>query len=410
MAAPMRSGHPQDGQGHRARVADSCKGATAARGPHQPSAGQPQQHQPNQPAATAANFEYDDNEWDIGIGDLIIDLDADIEKTNEQQQPVHGTGANMAANTGSGPQASKTAATAKMHIEHSATADKGLKMKIKRTKPGTKTSEAKHEIVKSNEQNGATDGADLTKGSPAVPTGSKHALPSAAAPLGASGTLTTNNSNPNSQSSAPVSTNTGKRGSSGHRRDKTSRDKHVHSNSSSSAGSVSPLTTSNSSSSSSSSDKPLPKTGTAGSASPSTMSGVLLPTPTDMNGLLRTASAPQTGPPRSVFPASTGPGPPPPSPGPPASPAAATAQGSAAKPEQSKVGVSGSGSGANSVSAGGAVVISAGLGANNGPDEQHRTNNSGSPTPSKKIKLSDSAVLASQQAAAVTVINPYPTK
>ncbi|XP_048523291.1 uncharacterized protein LOC109536438 [Dendroctonus ponderosae] len=144
MAAPMRSGHPQDGQGHRARVADSCKGATAARGPHQPSAGQPQQHQPNQPAATAANFEYDDNEWDIvsaGIGDLIIDLDADIEKTNEQQQPVHGTGANMAANTGSGPQASKTAATAKMHIEHSATADKGLKMKIKRTKPGTKTSE-----------------------------------------------------------------------------------------------------------------------------------------------------------------------------------------------------------------------------------------------------------------------------
>lgn len=30
-----------------------------------------------------SNFEYDDNEWDIGIGDLIIDLDADIEKTNE---------------------------------------------------------------------------------------------------------------------------------------------------------------------------------------------------------------------------------------------------------------------------------------------------------------------------------------
>lgn len=66
MAAPMRSGHQQDGQGHRARVADSCKGATAARGPNQPSAGQPQQHQTNQPAATTANFEYDDNEWDIG--------------------------------------------------------------------------------------------------------------------------------------------------------------------------------------------------------------------------------------------------------------------------------------------------------------------------------------------------------
>ena len=35
------------------------------------------------PHAHPANFEYDDNEWDIGIGDLIIDLDADIEKTDE---------------------------------------------------------------------------------------------------------------------------------------------------------------------------------------------------------------------------------------------------------------------------------------------------------------------------------------
>ena len=29
-----------------------------------------------------SNFEYDDNEWDVGIGDLIIDLDADIEKSS----------------------------------------------------------------------------------------------------------------------------------------------------------------------------------------------------------------------------------------------------------------------------------------------------------------------------------------
>ena len=38
------------------------------------------------PAATNAtnNFEYDDNEWDIGIGDLIIDLDADIGGLQQQ--------------------------------------------------------------------------------------------------------------------------------------------------------------------------------------------------------------------------------------------------------------------------------------------------------------------------------------
>lgn len=49
----------------------------------------------------------------------------------------------------------------KLAIDHQATLDKGLKMKIKRTKPGTKTSEAKHEIVKAEQQqNGALSGAD----------------------------------------------------------------------------------------------------------------------------------------------------------------------------------------------------------------------------------------------------------
>lgn len=40
-----------------------------------------------------SNFEYDDNEWDVGIGDLIIDLDADIEKSSvsNQQQVQPGT-------------------------------------------------------------------------------------------------------------------------------------------------------------------------------------------------------------------------------------------------------------------------------------------------------------------------------
>lgn len=109
-------------------------------------------------AATAAkaetNFEYDDNEWDIGIGDLIIDLDADIEKTNEK---TGGVGAGSMASAAGGP------AKGKLAIEHSATVDKGLKMKIKRTKPGTKSSEVKHEIVKSGEQqngNGNVSGGD----------------------------------------------------------------------------------------------------------------------------------------------------------------------------------------------------------------------------------------------------------
>lgn len=105
----------------------------------------------------------------------------------------------MATNNASSPAGSgKTAA--KLAIEHSATVDKGLKMKIKRTKPGTKTSEAKHEIVKSNEQqqqNGTADGAQELKGA-AVP--GKHPP-------------------------TPTAVNSGKRGSGGHRRDKA-REKH----------------------------------------------------------------------------------------------------------------------------------------------------------------------------------------
>ncbi|CAH1164685.1 unnamed protein product [Phaedon cochleariae] len=277
MAPPMRSSSHE--AGHRgARVADPTEADPSE---HHPAAHPPpppltttNHQQQQQPAA--ANFEYDDNEWDIGIGDLIIDLDADIEKTTEV--------VNMATNAGpGGPQASKAQATAKMHIEHSATtADKGLKMKIKRTKPGTKTSEAKHEIVKSNELTNGIAALDPTdpKAGPQAPGGvAKPASP------------------PNAAANKPRS--------SGHRRDKT-RDKH----SSSSA----PLA-----------DKPLPKAGPV--ATPTSVASV-----SEMR-----ATAP--GPPRT----GAGPGPPAgqgqgagPSPGPPQSPAAATAQGSAAKPEQAK--------------------------------------------------------------------------
>ncbi|UYV71260.1 ZNF608 [Cordylochernes scorpioides] len=75
------------------------------------------------------NFDDDYNEWELGIGDLIIDLDADIEKTNVEQQ---------------------ASPMSKRAVEHQATVDKGLKMKIKRKNVGGKTSETKHEIVQSD--------------------------------------------------------------------------------------------------------------------------------------------------------------------------------------------------------------------------------------------------------------------
>lgn len=158
---------PLDG-GHRAKVADAR------------AAGRTDQ---------ANNFEYDDNEWDIGIGDLIIDLDADIEKTRE------GTpGGGMASAAGPGK------AAAKMGADHSATLDKGLKMKIKRTKPGGKASEAKHEIVKSAELNGGVGGQGVAD--------------EGAAPVNATVTA-----------GAGAATTPARRASGAHRRDKA-RDKH----------------------------------------------------------------------------------------------------------------------------------------------------------------------------------------
>ncbi|KAK8779462.1 hypothetical protein V5799_019197 [Amblyomma americanum] len=76
-------------------------------------------------APSGGGFDDDYNEWELGIGDLIIDLDADIEKSND-------------------PMASSSAA-ASPPVEHQATVDKGLKMKIKRKNL------AKHEIVKAQD-------------------------------------------------------------------------------------------------------------------------------------------------------------------------------------------------------------------------------------------------------------------
>ncbi|KAL6952768.1 hypothetical protein U1Q18_049734, partial [Sarracenia purpurea var. burkii] len=69
--APMRDGPPAgSGTGGDSRVTTTSSATSAAA------------------ATTTTNFEYDDNEWDIGIGNLIIDLDADIEKTNEKSNNV----------------------------------------------------------------------------------------------------------------------------------------------------------------------------------------------------------------------------------------------------------------------------------------------------------------------------------
>lgn len=83
-----------------------------------------------------------------------------------------------------------------------ATLDKGLKMKIKRTKTGTKTSEAKHEIVKA-EQNGATTSSDE---GPAPVSNKKPHSQNATSSLG--------------NAAAPSTATSNKRGTSGHRKEK----------------------------------------------------------------------------------------------------------------------------------------------------------------------------------------------
>lgn len=106
------------------------------------------------PAATNTNFEYEDSEWDVGIGNLIIDLDADIEK-NGKNHPAAGM-----------PSSTPVPSTNKSHKMAVTTPEPaGLKMKIKRTKPGpgTRSSETKHEIVK-------TDGTLVAGASPTNPT------------------------------------------------------------------------------------------------------------------------------------------------------------------------------------------------------------------------------------------------
>jgi hypothetical protein len=64
-------------------------------------------------------------------------------------------------------------------MDHSAAADKGLKMKIKRTKPGTKSVEAKHEIVKSDLPTASSSSSSGT-GSKSSSSGEPKGFPSVA--------------------------------------------------------------------------------------------------------------------------------------------------------------------------------------------------------------------------------------
>lgn len=120
----------------------------------------------------------------------------------------------------------------KISIDH-----QSLKMKIKRTKPGTKTSEAKHEIVKADMQNGGSGGAISGADDSSSSTGSSgknqrtnsNAQQPAASAVVVSAAAT---AAATASSTVAVSTNSvsqaTKRGSSGHRRDKT-KDKTLHS-------------------------------------------------------------------------------------------------------------------------------------------------------------------------------------
>ncbi|CAN8011387.1 unnamed protein product [Ixodes pacificus] len=125
------------------------------------------------PGVSGAGFDDDYNEWELGIGDLIIDLDADIEKSND---PAMASAAAAAA--AGGPTAAQAApppaqaAASSPPVEHQATVDKGLKMKIKRKNL------AKHEIVKAQDTGSSPLPANSASSSAATKHSSSSSLSS----------------------------------------------------------------------------------------------------------------------------------------------------------------------------------------------------------------------------------------
>ena len=96
--------------------------------------------------------DYDD--WEFGTGTLVIDLDADIERDRKRSK-TPSPQKQVQIPTGTPPTATVTTSAAvtpvKMSsVEHQATVDKGLKMKIKRKNVGARSMDTKHEIVKND--------------------------------------------------------------------------------------------------------------------------------------------------------------------------------------------------------------------------------------------------------------------
>lgn len=166
---------------------------------------QPSQQQPTSPTSTIPT--------NVPQSALIAQLNS-----NRQVGFVDGNQKSTTENMSSTPsgQGAGKAGT-KISLDH-----QSLKMKIKRTKPGTKTSEAKHEIVKADMQNGAISGADDSSSSTGS-SGKGQRTPSTSSPA-----ILTANANASANSSANSTPQSTKRGCSSHRRDKT-KEKTSHS-------------------------------------------------------------------------------------------------------------------------------------------------------------------------------------
>ena len=135
------------------KTAESCDKPTDKQQQQQPvvsSNASPPRHTRN------AFFHNDesDSEWDFGIGNLVIDLDAEQGGVpiSTGAAPSGGDHSDTESNMNSGTNC-KNSPTKFGSAEQASAADKGLKMKIKRTKNlGNKTD--KHEIVKTENKAG----------------------------------------------------------------------------------------------------------------------------------------------------------------------------------------------------------------------------------------------------------------
>ena len=115
------------------------------------------------PPAYPDSEEYEDEaDWDVGVGDLVIDLDADLEKC--RTPPVAAT-----------PPAAVAATMSQTGVEHQATDHKGLKMKIKRKNLGGKV-DGKHESKADGKagNNAAMEGAGALAPAGTGPEKQKH--------------------------------------------------------------------------------------------------------------------------------------------------------------------------------------------------------------------------------------------